>query len=184
MKSCSRALALVFCFVFPASAPADQRDSRLDDLFERLRQVETVADARLIELEIWQIWSESGRDDVDRLLAKGVREMTARQMNDALTTFTRVVDEAPDFAEGWNKRATAHYLKKNYTESVYDIRRTLLLEPRHFGALSGMGLILVALGDEAGAANAFRQVLTIHPNAQSARRNLELIERRIRDRTL
>ena len=87
--------------------------------------------------------------------------------------------ELPDYAEGWNKRATVHYLKGDYSASVIDIERTLALEPRHFGAISGMGLIFMARGDEAGALKAFKEVLKIHPHARGAQFHVEELRKKL-----
>lgn len=163
---------------------ADQTDERLDALFGQLKAVQSLADARQIEAQIWHVWVVSGRSDVDVLVANGISQLGSGRLDDALETFDRVVQMAPDYAEGWNKRATIHYLKDNYVESVQDIRRTLDLEPRHFGAMAGMGLILVETGDDIGAAKAFEEVLSIHPYATGARQNLDRIRKRIQGKTL
>jgi tetratricopeptide (TPR) repeat protein len=100
-----------------------------------------------------------------------------------IAIFDRVVTTLPDFAEGWNKRATVHYLNEDYTASVIDIERTLVLEPRHFGAISGMGLIFMARGDEAGALRAFEEVLKIHPHARGAKARVEELRKKLRAKT-
>lgn len=150
----------------PAPGRADQSDERLDELFDRLRTTENPLEAQIIEVQIWRIWIDSERDDMNALMEKGTRAMAQGRLEDAIAIFGRVVTTLPDFAEGWNKRATAHYLNQNYTASVIDIERTLALEPRHFGAISGMGLIFLARRDEAGALRAFEEVLKIHPQRQ------------------
>ena len=99
----------------------------------------------------------------------GVSEINRGRYDRAVEIFTQAIERAPEFAEGWNKRATAHYLNQNYSASVLDIEKTLRLEPRHFGAISGMGLIFLKRKDWAGALSAFEQVLEINPHAQGAR---------------
>lgn len=125
----------------PATGWADQSDERLEELFDRLRTTADPLEAQIIEVQIWQIWIDSGRDDINALVDEGSRSMVQGLLKEAIAIFDRVVITLPDFAEGWNKRATAHYLNGDYTASMIDIERTLALEPRHFGAISGMGLI-------------------------------------------
>jgi len=174
-----RVCALLLCLSAPAVYP-DQTDPRLDALFVQLQEVPNAAQARAVELEIWSIWMQSGRERVDELMAQGARQMSAGRLDAALDTFDRVVERAPEFAEGWNKRATVHYLQDNLAQSVADIRRTLELEPRHFGALSGMGLILLKRGDRAGGLEAFEAVLRIHPHAAGIREEVERLREALR----
>ncbi|MDX1434159.1 MAG: tetratricopeptide repeat protein [Gammaproteobacteria bacterium] len=163
-----------------APAPrADQTDARLDDLFAELAAADDPHDAFVTEMAIWRVWGESGRDDVDALLALGTEAMAGGRLDDAIAIFDRVVAIAPGFAEGWNKRATAYYLRGDYVASVRDIERTLALEPRHFGAISGMGLIFLERGDETGALKAFEEVLKIHPMSSNARRRVEELRERL-----
>ena len=105
------------------------------------------------------IWHESGREDVDRLMETGIEEMGSGRLRESIATFARIVGLAPEFAEGWNKRATAYYLAGELDASIRDVERTLALEPRHFGALSGLGLIYLARDDELGALRAFEATL-------------------------
>lgn len=130
-------------------AIADQTDPRLKDLFARLRTAESAEAAQPVEAEIWKIWRETGDPAADRLIAAGVIAMNAGQYDLALQTFDRLVKTKPDFAEGWNKRATLLYLLGRYPDSVADIAKVLALEPRHFGALSGLALCDERLGKDA-----------------------------------
>ena len=114
----------------------------------------------------------------------GVAAMSRRDYRRALSRFEQMVAIAPDFAEGWNKRATVHYLMGNYSASLGDIVRTLELEPRHFGALSGRGLVYVALEDEQRALEAFEQALAIHPNLVSAAVNAEALRKSLREKQI
>ena len=182
-KSAEVALLAVFLWL-SFGAQADQNDERLDGLFEALRDAGAEETASDIEQEIWLIWLESGRSDVDTLMASGIQAMQRRALGQALSLFDRVVEMAPEYAEGWNKRATVHYLRDDLAESVYDIRRTLVLEPRHFGALSGMGLILAERKDKQGAIRAFEEVLRINPNSPSARASIEELRAKLRDEAL
>ena len=113
-------------------------------------------------------------------MAEGVDAMNRRQFDVALTAFDRIVQLAPEFAAGWNKRATVYYLRDELEESVEDIRRTLALEPRHFGAISGMGLIFLERGDEGAALRAFESVLEINPHARGAQLRVEFLRAKLR----
>lgn len=149
------------------AARADQSDERLEPLFEVLRTTQAPEEAVAAEAEIWRIWLQSGEDEVDKLMVLGIVAMEQSRYDDAIGFFDEITVRAPGFAEGWNKRATAYFLKGDYPASVRDIQRTLALEPRHFGALSGMGQIFLRREDLAGALAAFEAVLEIHPHART-----------------
>ena len=166
----------------PSPAGADQTDARLDALFEVLETTSDMEAARAAEAEIWRIWIESGSEEIDVLMVEGVVAMSNQRFEDAIALFGQITARAPEFAEGWNKRATAYYLNDDHVASVRDIQRTLVLEPRHFGAISGMGLIFLSRGDEAGALAAFEAVLAIHPGAPGARQRVEELRKRLRER--
>lgn len=154
---------LVFCSTF--AVEADQTDPRLDDLFEKLSATQSPARARQIEGRIWSIWVEPPPGaGVAEAMQRGLRSMALGQSFDAMRAFDTVVERAPDFAEGWNKRATVRYALGDLAGSLQDIRRTLALEPRHFGALSGLGLVRLAQDKPAEALAAFEAALKIHPN--------------------
>ena len=176
LRSCGLALAGA---LFAFDAGADQRDPRLPSLFEQLRSTGEPVVAREAELEIWRIWMSSGREEVDGIMREGVEAMQSGRFGDAVDHFGRIVEMAPDFAEGWNKRATAYYLNDDLGESVRDIQRTLELEPRHFGAISGMGLIFLKRGDPVGALDAFEAVLEIHPHSRGTRYRVEMLRREL-----
>ena len=162
--------------VLSAGARADQRDARLDGLFARLQSTPSGNEAQAVEQRIWRIWSEAGDPQVARLLQEGVLAMSQARFRVALERFDRMVAQAPDFAEGWNKRATLHYLMGNFGASVRDIQRTLDLEPRHFGALSGLGMIYDAVEEPAAALRSFEAAVAINPHLQSV--ELRIVELR------
>jgi tetratricopeptide (TPR) repeat protein len=121
---------------------------------------------------LWQTWLRSGDPGIDALLAAGIAALERQEYEAAEAAFGRVIEAAPDFAEGWNKRATVRYLVKNYEGSVADCRETLARNPSHFGALSGQGLCHLERGEWAEAATMFRRTLEVYPHLDSARRNL------------
>ena len=165
-------------------AAADQNDRRLDGLFARLLEAQGSREAQQVEGKIWQIWGQSDDGAVRGLMQDGAAAMERGDYPHALAKFDQMVVIAPDFAEGWNKRATVHYLLGNYGQSLADIARTLELEPRHFGALSGRGLIYVQLEDERRALKAFEEALAIHPNLAAAAANAEQLRKILHDREI
>jgi len=170
-------VALSMAASAPGLAMADQTDPRLDDLFARLQATDQPGEARALEQRIWRIWIRADDPVANRLMAQGIRAMTQRRLPEALERFDRLIDHAPQFAEAWNKRATVHYLMGNDAASVHDIQRTLALEPRHFGALSGLGLIYDALDRPDAALKSFEAALELNPHMDGARRRGEELRR-------
>ena len=124
------------------------------------------------EAALWELWCRSGIPEVDRLLRDGIDAMERHELGEAVALFTRIIERAPDFAEGWNKRATARYVAEEYAGAVADCEETLARNPHHFGALSGQGLCHMALGQFREAAALFRRALTVHPHLTAAAHNL------------
>ena len=160
-----------------APAAADQNDSRLRDLFARLKAAPDVHAAQNVELLIWGIWIESDDHVVGQLMNQGMASMARGDLPAALGKFEQIVKISPDFAEGWNKRATVHYLLGNYAASLNDIEQTLAREPNHFGALSGQGLVLLALEEGDLALKSFEAAIEIHPQLTGAKHNAEALRR-------
>ncbi len=174
------AIALLWGLAFLAApAAADQNDPRLGDLFARLKVAPNAHAAQDVERSIWGIWIESDDEVVALLMQQGLAAMARRDMRAALGKFDQIVKIAPGLAEGWNKRATVHYLLGNFAESLHDIGKTLQLEPRHFGALSGRGLVLLQLEDVRLALESFEAALEIHPKLPGANLNAEALRRQI-----
>jgi tetratricopeptide (TPR) repeat protein len=121
---------------------------------------------------LWEMWHRSGDPQLDALLRQGLEAMERQQIDQAEAVFTRLIQVAPSFAEGWNKRATARFLAKDFTGSIADCRETLARNPNHFGALSGQGLCHLALEQYKEAADLFRRALAVHPYLDGARANL------------
>jgi tetratricopeptide (TPR) repeat protein len=144
-------------------AHAGQNDPRLARLFVALKAAPSPDGARAIEEEITHIWAETPDTESQQLMEKGVTLMAEDEDEAALEAFDAMVAHAPDFAEGWNKRATVEFLLGAYNASMADIARTLKLEPQHFGALAGLGQVELALGNKTAALAAFDQALAIDP---------------------
>src|SRR5262245_51404061 len=120
------------------------------------------------------MWTRSTDPVVNGLMRDGVAAMEAQRFEDAEQLFTRIIERAPDFAEGWNKRATVRYLAEDYQGAIADCEATLARNPDHFGALSGQGLCHLARGEAREAAALFRRALAVHPHLAAVRENLRL----------
>ncbi|HET6522704.1 MAG TPA: tetratricopeptide repeat protein [Geminicoccaceae bacterium] len=176
------ALFLVLGLGASPAARADQTDARLDGLFQRLKATAEEVEADAIEARIWQIWVRTEETESARLMREGILAMSRQAYADALARFDVLVEHAPAFAEAWNKRATVYYLVGDYAASVGDIMRTLELEPRHFGALSGLGLIYLELDEPAAALRSFEAALAINPHLEGARSRIDELRRRLSGR--
>jgi len=158
-----------------AAQPTAADGAKLDALFAEL-QTADATEAGRAEREIWRLWSHSGSAAMDLLLERGRKAMEQGDTEAAIDHFTALTDHAPDFAEGWNARATAWFHLGRYGQSVADIRRTLALEPRHFGAMAGFAAILEQLGRKDQALEVYRAALAIHPQMQSVRDAAQRLE--------
>lgn len=170
------ALVLATFLLLAAGVRADQTDPRLDLLFARLKEADAV-EARIIESHIWMLWSATDEPEARELLERGSVAMANRDHATALAAFDALTSRFPNFAEGWNKRATLFWILGDDRAALRDIQRTLALEPRHFGALAGLGLVTLRLGEQATARAAFEAALAIHPHLPAARYHLEQLER-------
>ncbi len=169
-----RAEAIVW--IANRGVPADAAALR-----ERLRD-ESPLVRMYAEQGLWLLWSRSGDGEIDRLMARGVDEMQAGAYAEAVATFSRVISRKPDFAEGWNKRATARYLAGDYARSIVDCGEVLKRNPAHFGALSGLGQIHFQLGQFEQALAWFRRALEVNPNLQGVQQNIEGLERLLEEK--
>ena len=166
-------LSLFFLLLVSTSADADQNDVRLAELFSSLKSTESVSKALVFESKIWYIWMEHYDPEVQSAMFQGVEAMKLQQFEEAFGHFSLLIKLAPDYAEGWNKRATVLYLMGRFKESEADVMRTLELEPRHFGALSGQGLIRIAIQDWTGAIYFLESALKINPHMYGVIMNLK-----------
>ena len=160
---------------FAASGNSADADLLLDRLADEDQQLRTDAEG-----VVWMLWSRSGDADVDRLLQGGIRDMNQGRMAQAVETFTRVIERKPDFAEGWNKRATAYYLMDDLDQSLKDCDEVIKRNPNHFGALSGYGLIYIKRGELERALEYFERALAIDPNLRGVEESIDLIRYKMR----
>jgi tetratricopeptide (TPR) repeat protein len=157
---------------------------RLDELFDRLKATKDEQDGKAAVAEIWSLWVSSGRPDLDATMDQASRLMGAGFPALALPLLDGLVARAPDWAEAWNKRATALYLVGEHDRSLADIERVLALEPRHFGALAGLGLIRMARGEDRAALAAWRRALAVNPFIEERRELIPALERKLGDKPI
>ena len=169
------------CGLAAGPAAADQKDPRLGLLFEKLEASNSVPEAQMLELQIWQIWTEAKDGPTDTLMQLGLGAMQTGNLTGALELFDAVTLGKPEFAEGWNKRATVLYMLGAYERSAEDVAKVLALEPRHFGALSGLGLIKMELDEPDAAIQAFERALKVHPHLPGVKQRVEMLKKKKRD---
>jgi tetratricopeptide (TPR) repeat protein len=160
----------------PSASAPKSRTEQLDELFATLKSAPNREAADAAESSINRIWLQSGSDTVDLLMNWSLKAMSEKDYALALDYLDRVTIMKPDFAEGWNTRATVHFLMQDYGPSISDINRTLALEPRHFGAMSGLGMILRELDQDKRAIEVFRAALAIDPYLDDVKKALEQLE--------
>jgi len=142
------------------------RTKGLDFLFGALKAAPDEASARHVEARIWALWLHTPSDTAALLMTRAKTAMDAKNIDVALKLLDSVVKLRPDYVEAWNRRATLYYLKNDYRRSLEDIQQVLIREPRHFGALAGLGMIMQDIGDEKRALDAFRKALAVNPHLE------------------
>ena len=175
-----RVLCVCLALLLPQALLADQTDPQLDDYFLRLKFTDSPREIRELENLIWASWLAHPNPDVERLMSAATARMNSGAFSQALRIYSQLIESYPNFAEAWNKRATLYYVLEDFAASVADIEATLALEPRHFGALSGLGLVYIQQGELDKARDAFVKLLEVHPNSANAQQNLERIENELR----
>jgi tetratricopeptide (TPR) repeat protein len=155
----------------------DSESSELDTLFSSLMKADSDASAARIARKIQMIWLDSGSDTVDLLMVRAGAALKGGDLPLALDLLDAVVTLQPDFAEGWNRRATVFYMQRDFGHSLVDIERTLALEPRHWGALSGLAIIQRRLGEEDLALETFKRAVEINPGLVDAKEAIDTLEK-------
>src|SRR6266849_4791087 len=153
----------------PSTLPRAQRGDKtqnLDRLFAALKIAPDDESAKYIENRIWAIWLASGSDTANLLMGRVKTAIDGKDVDLAIRLLNAIIEIKPDFLEAWNRRATLYYMKKDFGHAIEDIREVLAREPRHFGALAGLGIILQEFGDDKRALDAFRRALAVHPHLE------------------
>jgi len=154
----------------PVNLPPPERGAQrynLDTLFGALKLAPDEASAKAIEDRIWAVWIVSGSDTCDLLMSRVKDAIDDKDFDLALKLLDAIIAIKPAYTEAWNRRATIYYLKQDYAHSIADIAEVLKREPRHFGALAGLGLMLQEIGDDKNALNAYRRALAVDPHLEN-----------------
>ena len=175
-------LILIF-FSFQTSLFADQNN--LDELFHKLKKENNQIIANKIEDQIWKLWTTHKTDNtLTQMMSYGTVLMNNRNYEEANRIFTKIINADPTWAEGWNKRATVYYYQKKYEHSQADINKVIELEKRHFGALSGQGMVQIKMDNLEKALESYKKVLEIYPSNKAARTLVDEIEKTIKNETI
>ena len=178
-------LATAMLLLTYAPANADQTDPKLDKLFIALQTSLSNANAASLEREIWAIWTRYPDDQaINRQMDRAIKMMNAGRLDDAEAMFSAIISRKPAFAEAWNKRATVRFFRGDNAGSANDILQVIKLEPRHFGALSGLGMIKVREGDLQGALQAYRAAQRINPFLPNIEVIIDKLGQRLKGRAL
>jgi len=171
----------------PAEVPKASRADRVrnvDFLFEALKVAPDDESAKAVENRIWALWMVSGSDTVDLLMLRVKAAIEAKDLNLAIRLLGSIIELRPNYTEAWNRRATIYFLKKDYSNSLADIREVLAREPRHFGALAGLGVILEEVGDEKHALDAFRKAQDIYPRLAGVSDQIKNLKEKVEGRDI
>ena len=178
-------LATAMLLLAYTPANADQNDPKLDKLFAALQTSLSNASAASLEREIWAIWTRYPDDQaINYQMDRAIKMINAGQLDDAEALFSAIISHKPAFAEAWNKRATVRFFRGDDAGSANDILQVIKLEPRHFGALSGLGMIKVREGDLQGALQAYRAAQRINPFLPNIEVIIDKLGQRLNGRAL
>jgi tetratricopeptide (TPR) repeat protein len=161
-----------------------ERTYNLDTLFEALKIAPDESSAKAIEDRIWALWMASGSDTCNILMSRAKMAADGQDYGLAIKLLDAVVELRPDYVEGWNRRATVYYLQKDYAHSLADIRQVLAREPRHFGALSGLGAIMQEIGDDKHALEAYRRALAVDPHLEHVGEVVKTLSEKVEGRAI
>jgi tetratricopeptide (TPR) repeat protein len=170
----------------PAKLPkvGADRTRGLDFLFGALKAAPDEASAKHVEARIWALWLQTPSDTAALLMARAKIAMDAQQTDVAMKLLDAVIKLRPDYVEAWNRRATLYYLQNDYARSLADIEQVLAREPRHFGALAGLGMIMQDVGDDKRALDAFRKALTINPHLEKVPELVKTLSEKVEGRDI
>ena len=180
---------LIISLLFFSNVNAEERNDKLEKLFTQLKNTKDLPSAQIVEKKIWKIWQIHPSDDrrgfrLTELLTQGSRLMNIGELGRAYKLFTQIIATEPDWSEAWNKRATVLYLMNRYQSSLDDIKITLVLEPRHFGALSGRALNYIELKQYEKAIQSYKAAQKIYPLLDSAKKMIPELQELINDQSI
>ena len=180
---------LVISLSLFSNVNAEERSNKLDKLFNQLKNTKNLPSAQIVEKKIWETWMIHPSDDrrgfrLTELLTQGSRLMNRGELSKAYELITKIIATEPDWSEAWNKRATVLYLMNRYQSSLDDIKITLILEPRHFGALSGQALNYIELEEYEKAIESYKAAQKIYPLLDSAKKMIPELKKLINDQAI
>jgi tetratricopeptide (TPR) repeat protein len=171
----------------PDQLPKIQRGERnrnIEFLFGALKVAPDEASAKAVEDRIWAVWTSAGNETTNLLMSRAKKAMDDKDYDLALKVLGAILEIKPDFTEAWNRRATVYFMKRDYTNSLADISKVLQREPRHFGALSGLGLIMQEIGDDKRALDAYRKALEVYPRLKGMEEKVKNLKEKVEGRDI
>jgi tetratricopeptide (TPR) repeat protein len=164
--------------------PKGERSHNLDFLFGALRAAPDDASAKAVEDRIWAVWTGAGNETTNLLMSRAKKAADDKDYDLAIRMLSAIIEIQPDFTEAWNRRATVYFMKKDYVNSMADIGKVLAREPRHFGALSGLGLIMQDVGDDKHALEAYRKAVEVYPRLKGMDEKIKTLQEKVEGRNL
>ena len=166
------------------SLPKGERNRNIDFLFGALKVAPDDTSAKAIEDRIWAVWTGAGNETTNLLMSRAKKAADDKDYDLALRVLDAIIEIKPDFTEAWNRRATVYFMKKDYVNSIADISKVLAREPRHFGALSGLGLIMQDIGDDRHALDAYRKALEVYPRLKGIEEKVKTLKEKVEGRDI
>ena len=165
-------------------APMGDRARNIDFLFDALKAAPDAEIAKQVESRIWAIWVASGSDTADLLMSRVKAAIEGKDARLAIQLLGSIIEIKPDYIEAWNRRATLFFALKDYGRAMADIREVLNREPRHFGALAGLGMILEEVGEDKQALDAYRNALAVNPHMQKIPEHVKALAEKVEGRDI
>lgn len=164
--------------------PKGERNRNLDFLFGALKAAPDDDSAKAVEDRIWAVWTSAGNETTNLLMSRAKKAADDKDYDLAVRMLSAIIEIKPDFMEAWNRRATVYFLKKDYVNAMADIAKVLEREPRHFGALSGLGLIMQEVGDDRHALEAYRKAVEIYPRLKGMDEKIKTLKEKVEGRDI